>query len=452
MNFEITGYENLHLHTDNSLLDGYGMVEEYAARAKRINQQFISVSDHGMMAAIPRQITACEEHGLSPIFSCELYVNPIQPELEPGHTAEFTKNFSPEERKAFSKSCHLLAIAYNQTGYSNLVKLSSWGWLKGFYRRPRVNHEQLMKYKDGIIFTSCCYNSEIGQAFDTGGEDAANQMIEKYMAMFGENFYLELMVLDFTKQKPYDAFLVKAHDKYKIPLIMSNDVHYCEADDSKMQRLMLMIQTKTTIQEIQKKIEEDQMTDLFELQDQNLWMKSESEINEKWLKDYKDIIDYDLFKQAKANTVVICNKAKGVELDRSLKLPVLENADEKLRAEMIQGFNFRQLPKTKQYMNRLKEEYELICQKGFSSYFLLQKMMTDEARRVAPEFIRFGDGSEAVGPGRGSGVASLICYCLRITDVNPIRHDLLFSRFMSPARGGKQMKLRFSANPIDAAA
>ena len=447
----IVGFEHIHRHTDYSLLDGYATVEEYAKYSKEVNQQYLCITDHGMMAAIPQQIRMAEMYGLKNIFGCELYVKHNQPELSNGLTmAEYLKDASPEEKKAMKKSNHLLAIAYTNKGYSNLVKLTSWGWTKGYYNgKPRVNHEQLIKHKEGIIFTSCCYNGEIGQAFDKGGEEAAYQMLDKYLSMFGrENFYLEIMLLDFNKQKPYNVWVLKAAEKYKLPLLISNDCHYCRKEDSHMQRLMLMIQTKRTLQDIQRALEENQMTDLFELQDANLWMKSEEELTQKWLNDYKDVIDYDLLEIAKKNTVEICRRAEGVELDRSFKLPQLDHANEKLKEEMIKGFQARYLPKTKEYLNRLKEEYELITRKDFSSYFLIQKMMTDEARRVCKEILGWGDGSEAVGCGRGSGGGSLICYCLNITDVNPVKHGLLFSRFLSESRVGKSMKTRFTEKPI----
>lgn len=399
-----------------------------------------------MMGAVPRQIRACEEYKLGCIFGAELYVNSLQPEagsLEAMHS--FTKDLDEDQKKALRPSAHLLAIAYNETGYKNLVRLSSWGWTKGFYRKPRVNHEQLIKHKEGLLFTSCCYNSEVGRAFDSGGEDAANAMIEKYVEMFGkDHYFLELMLLDFNKQKPYDKFIVKAHEKYGLPLIISNDVHYCNQEDSKYQRLMLMVQTGKTIQDIQKAMSEDGMQDFFELQDSNLWMKSEEELNEKWFKDYQDIIPYELFCQAKLNTVKICEKAKGVQLDRSLKLPILPDADDIFREEVMKGFVRRGLPKNKTYLDRIKEEFSLITRKGFSSYFLIQKMMTDEARRVCPELLGWGDGSQAVGPGRGSAVGSLCCFCLGITAVNPVYEGLLFSRFMSEARGGRSIVLEFN--------
>lgn len=438
---EITGFEHLHLHSHFSLLDGYGLPDEYAQRAKQINQRFLTISDHGVMGAVPRQIKTCEDNKVSPIFACELYVNPLQPELKNGEqSSSFYKELEEDQKATFRKSYHLLGIAYNYIGYSNLVKLSTLGFKKGFYYRPRVNRQQLLDHKEGIIFTSCCYNSEIGQAFDKGGEEAGFRMVELYKNMFQDKFYLEMMLLDFKKQKPYDAFIIKASEKFNLPLIITNDCHVCLKEDMKMQSIMLMMQFGKTMKQVEQQQAED--GDAFEIQDQNLWMKSEEEINEKWESDYKSIIDYDIFKQAKKNTVKICEYAKGVEfqIDRTIKFPTFDDADLKLLDAIKIGIEKRKIPKNKIYSNRIKEEYELIKEKGFCSYFIIQKMITDEARRYG--------GAEAVGPGRGSIGGSLVAYIIGLIDVDPIKHDLLFSRFLSPARGGKSMKIRFSSDPI----
>lgn len=459
MSLKIDGFEHLHSHSDFSTLDGFGTVEEMGNRAVAINQKFLTISDHGMMGVVPRQIKICDKLNdqlgkdtLSPIFAVEFYVNPIQPEstgLE--FMQKFMKDLNEDEQKICKGSPHLLAIAYSEEGYKNLVRLSSWGWTKGFYRRPRVNYEQLIKHKEGLFFTSCCYNSEVGKAFDKHGEDAANEVIERYISMFGkDHYFLEIMLLDFKKQKPYDAFIIKAHEKYGLKLILTNDCHYCLEEDSHYQRLTLMVQTGKTLKEIQDAIEKNSMQDFFELQDSNLWLKSEEELNDKWEKDYKDIVPYELFTQAKLNTVEICNKAKGVELDRKLKLPILPDADERLKEEILKGIKKKDMPKTKEYTDRMKEEYSLITRKGFASYFLIQQMMTDEARRVCAELLGYGDGSQAVGPGRGSAAGSLICYILGITSVDPVYEGLLFSRFMSEARGGRSIKLEFkNMEPIN---
>lgn len=449
MHHPVMGFEHLHRHSDYSLLDGYATIEDYAHRMKDINQKYLCITDHGVLGAVPQQISVSDKFGLNPIFGCELYVNAMQPEVQTrAESAAFRKDLDPDQQKRFDKTCHLLAIAYNLQGYSNLVHLTSWAWIHGFYKKPRVNHDVLNKHKEGIIFTSGCANSEIAVALSRQGEDAAFAVLEKYIAMFGEHFYLEIMMLDFKDQKPYDVFLLKAHLKYGIPLVLTQDCHYCKKEESFNQSLMIMQQTKRTLAELEALKKSDSAADLFELQDQNLWLKSEDELNEFWEAKYQDTIDYELFKIAKANTIKICEFAKGVQLDRSLKLPRFPNDDRLLRDAVEEGFKGRACPDTKRYWDRIEEEYGLICEKEFASYFLIQKMMVDEARRVGPQLLGFGDGSECVGPGRGSICGSLVAYCIGLHDVDPIIHDLKFSRFLSPARGGKQMKIKYTVQPV----
>jgi len=445
-----TGFEHIHRHTDSSLLDGLAKVHEYAEYSKEVNQKYLAITDHGVMGAVPSQIVQCDKHNLKPIFGIEFYINPLQPKVDSRYeSAEFRKKLNEDERKIFDKSNHLLGLAYNFQGYQNLVRMSSWAWIHGFYRKPRINHEILQQHKEGIIFTSTCANSEIAQAFLRNRDDQEGfDMIEKYLAMLGrDHFYLELMMLDFKLQKPYDEFLIRAHNRFGLPLILTQDCHYCRKEHSKFQQLTLIQKNKTTLAEIQALILAGE-EDIFELQDTNLWMKSEPELNEMWETKFHDVIDYELYKQAKANTVKICELAEGVELDRTIKLPELENAPRLLRELVMAGFEERRLPKTKKYLDRIKEEYTLICKKGFASYFLIQKEMTDMARKKSPEILGWGDGTEAVGPGRGSICGSLLAYCLHLHDVESVHHNLLFSRFLSPSRGGKQMKTRFTTDPI----
>jgi DNA polymerase-3 subunit alpha len=458
MKHEVMGFEHLHLHTmHGSLLDGYGSCDEYAKRWKP-HGDYLCVSDHGMMSAIPYQIRACDPSNdpddcyrhkrLHPIYSCELYVNPLQIEYNSKEELKkYTDSLSEKDIKIFRKSYHLLAIAHSNIGYKNLVHLSSLAWLKGFYRYPRVNHEQLLKYKEGITFSSCCYASEIGKAFDSGGEDAAIAMVEKYMAMFGEHFVLEIMMLDFIKQKPYDKFIIKIADKYNLPIILSQDCHFSSPEDRKYQQIMIMIQLKKTFKDIEKAAEEEK--DILISSDKQLWMKTEEELDSYWELEYSDIIDYDIYKQAKRKTVEICRKALGVRLDRSLKLPMFDNSDEKLKEEIAKGFSFRQLPKTSKYLDRIKEEFSLISEKGFSSYFLIDKMIVDEAREVYPSLAEWATAADAVGPGRGSAAGSLIYYLLGVTDADPIQRNLSFSRFLNPARGGRHYNLEFSLPALE---
>ena len=447
------GFEHLHLHSSYSLLDGFGDPEEYADHWHH-HGQYLCISDHGMMGAIPRQIKACEaicdkigKNKISPIFACELYVNRAHFEETPDEESRkvFMDRLDPTQLEEFRvRGNHLLAIAVTNQGYQNLVRLCSWGHLYGFYGRPRVNYELLLKHKEGLIFTSCCYASEIGRAFDKMGEEAAEEVLVRYMNMFQGQFYLEIMLLDFKKQKPYDIFILKMKEKYGLPIIISNDVHYCKKEDSHYQRLMLMIQTKRTLPEIQKMIQENENQDFFELQDANLWMKSEEELNQMWFEKYSDCIPLEIFEEAKLTTVKICQMASGVSLDRSIKFPTFPDERQRLLDSVVECCKKRNIKLTGEYQKRFYEEFDLITRKGFASYILVQKMMADEARRICPKLLGWGSGREAIGPGRGSAGGSLILYLLGVTDVDPVKHGLLFSRFLSEARGGKQINLKFT--------
>ena len=343
-----------------------------------------------MLAAVPRQIKACEnineKHGrnkLTTIFASELYINRMHREATPTEEErdKLIKTLEPAELEEFKvKGSHLLAIAITQKGYQNLVRLTSWGFLNGFYGKPRVNYEMLDKHKEGLIFTSCCYASEIGRAFDKKGEEAAEEVLVRHMNMFKGQFYLEIMLLDFKKQKPYDVFILKMKEKYKLPIICSNDVHYCKKEDSHYQSLMLMVQTKRTLPDIKKAMQDNEMADFFELQDKNLWMKTEEELNDMWLQKYSDVIPLEIFEEAKMTTVKICEMAKGVELDRSIKFPVIENELKVFNHAIFDGCRKRGIAMKGEYGRRILEESDLIIRKGFVNYFLVQKKMTDEAR------------------------------------------------------------------------
>lgn len=441
---KIVGFEHLHLHTENSVLDGFGSIEEYIKRWSPYGD-YLCVTDHGLMGAIPSLITKTEQSDkkLKPIFGCELYCNPMHTVSFDSEEAreKFLNNLSPTEKDEFKVSSHILAIAINNKGYENLTKLCSLGWSQGFYRKPRVNHEMLQQYKTGIIFTSCCCASEAARNLYLFGEEKAEECVVNYKNMFGKAFFLEMMLLDFERQIPYNKFLIKMHEKYKIPMIITNDVHYAYQEDSHYQTLMLLVNSKKTLADIEKLKNEN--VDVFELQDRNLWMKTEEEINEMYEKKYKDVIPLEIFEQAKANTVTICNLASNVKIDRTVKLPRISDDEDKLKELVIKGMHKRGISlNNKLYGKRVLEELDLIYRKQFASYFLIVKSFTDEARRVCKELTGI-DGKYAVGAGRGSGVGSLVLYLLEVTDVDPIKHGLLFSRFLSENRGS-QAVLKFS--------
>lgn len=451
MKFEICGFEHNHNHGNYSLLDGISSVKDMCERAKQANMRNICITDHASMSVIPSQIRMCEEYGLNHIFGCEFYISPFQ---EPCPTKEsleqFLKNLDPEQTKQWRKNYHFLGLAFNEVGYKNLVKLNSWSYANGWGgnpRRARINRELLQAHKEGIIWSSCCYMSEIGQSFDKGGESAGEEMLQLYIAMLGkENFVLEIMMLDFEKQKPYDKFIIKMAEKYGMKIMLTQDSHYAQKEDAKQQKYTLMVRGKRTLKDIQTAIDSDPNADFFELQDQNLWMKSEDELNEFWEAKYKDIIPYEIFCSAKRESVNISNKCKNIKLDRSMKLPKIPDADSKLWDLILEGIKKRNIPKTKEYMKRILEEYDLIVRKEFSSYFLIQREIINEAKNKLSQSGL--DGANAVGPGRGSVCGSLVCYILQITDVNPIPYKLLWSRFLSESRG-KSIKFKFSDKALE---
>jgi len=445
----VVGHEHLHLHTmQGSLLDGFGSVSEYVDKCIENNNDFLCITDHGMMSAIPSQLkeidNASKKKKLHHIFGCELYVSPYHTVPTPNEDVrkKFIDELPPEEVQKLKKSYHLLALAYNETGYKNLVRLTTWGFQYGYYYKPRVNRQILKECREGIIFSSCCYNSEIGQAFDKHGPEAAEEMLKLYMDLFPSKFILEIMMLDFKKQSPYNIFILKMKEKYHLPCILTQDVHYACKEDSKFQRNMLMIQGKRTIPELEK-LKNDPDIDLFELQDTNLWFKSELELNEMWVNKFSDTIDFDIFQETKATTVNIARECKGVNLDRSIKFPSLLEEELTLKEQISKGISFRNIPKENRYHERIIEEYDLICRKGFASYFLITQKSLNGARENSKKILGWGNGREAVGCGRGSAAGSLVAYLLGITDVDPVIHGLLFSRFLSDARGGKQLILDF---------
>lgn len=425
---------HLHVHSSFSMLDGVGSHEEYCQKAKQNHQLYLCITDHGELSGIPSQIRECDKHGLPYILGVEGYIQRM-------NKPDNTKDLSVEEKKQWRKSHHILLIAYNNVGYQNLVSLTSYAHIYGYHYRPRMNFELLKKYKEGLIVTSCCIMGEVGQAFLSAGEDAAEALVLEYYEAFGENFYLELMMLDYEPQKAFDKFIVKMILKHGIKSILTQDCHYAKQEDHEAQTNLLLVQTKRTREDLEKLIASGN-TDMFEVQDKNLWLKSMPELFDFWNKTvYKEIIPEDIFLASMRMTTRICEQAKNVRIDRSIKLPSIDNADEILLEEIKKGFKKRNVPNNEVYRRRVADEFDLLVRKGFASYFLTQQKIVLEARRYCNDILGFSEDN-AVGPGRGSAASSLILYLLGVTQVDPIKHDLLFSRFLSESRG-RQLDYKF---------
>jgi DNA polymerase-3 subunit alpha len=439
MKQEITGFEHLHLHSaEASILDAVGFCHQYAEKAKKNNHQYLCLSDHGSMAAVPSQLRACDKFGTKPVIACEIYI-------QRAHNPDTFADLPPEERVKIKKSYHLLLIAASNVGYSNLVQITSFAEIHGFYYKPRVNWDVLKKFSEGLIVGSCCIMGEVGQAFVNHGEDAAEAMILDYRSVFGDNYYLEMMMIDYAPQRAFNQFLVKMHLKHNIHMVLTNDVHYVDQQDHEAQTNLLLVQSKRTRAELDKLVAAG--NDMFEVQDKQIYFKNEQQLNEKWENDFSDIIPLDIYQEAKRNTVRICQMAEGVRIDRSIKLPEIPDADEKLKEAIKVGFKKRNLPNTTEYKKRIAEEYDLITRKGFSSYFLIQQQVIDEARRYCRDVLGTSE-TNAINPGRGSAASSLVLYTMGITDIDSVHHGLLFSRFLSEARG-RAIDYKFDINLLE---
>ena len=433
-----TGFEHMHTHSHWSILDGFQTISEGCEAAKKIGSTTFALTDHGSLSGYPELLRETKKFNLSPIFGCEFYYQPNHPSSK----SDFDV-MNAEDRKKIKKSYHLIGIAKNEKGYKNLIKLSSWSHLVGKYFKPRLNKEILKTYQDNIAWSSCCCSSEMGVALlQEENEDKAEQLVKEYKEML-DDFRMEIMLIDYKLQPDYNKFILKMSDKYGIPVHLTNDVHYATQDCSQYQRKMIMINTRSTIASVEEKLAEDPESDIFELQDSTLFMRSELELNAAWQNKHS-YIDFDLFQQSKTNAVKLANDCRGVKIDSTPKLPVIENAEEKLAEALQDGLRMRGVAKSRKYLYRLREEYDLICRKGFCSYFMTLVKIMDEAKRMTPQILGYGSPFDAIIPGRGSGVGSLCLYVLGITDVDPIKHDLLFSRFLSENRGGKSLKLKFS--------
>lgn len=407
---------HLHLHTDYSLLDGFGMVEEYVNKCIEFEMEYFCVTDHGMGAAIPRQIEVCKEKNIIPIFGSELYVNNFH------HLVPQFSDLDDDMKLKVRKNNHLLIIAKNNIGYNNLINLISSGWIDGFYYRPRVSFEKIKDNHEGLICTTACIGSEFNRMiFDENYKDL-DVLIKNYKDVFGDDFYWELELHDMKEQKLANKIGLKIAEKYNIQLIVTNDVHYCEADDAENQNLMINLDRYSS-----------SSNKNFDFHTDQLWFKSENEMDESWDKFHKDIIPFDLYTEAKNNTIKIC-KSCLVDVDTSPKFPQIDNDKELLLKYCMEGMKKRNLINDNIYKERLKREYKLICDKGYESYFLIVKNVVDFCKK----------NNHAVGPGRGSAAGSLLSYLLGITQVDPIKHGLIFERFLNPARGGKFAKLQFS--------
>lgn len=390
-------FVHLHSHTEFSLLDGSNKIKEYVKRVKELGMNAAAITDHGVMYGCMDFYKYAREEGIKPIIGCEVYVAP---------GSRFDKEISGGEERYH----HLILLAENNTGYSNLCKIVSIGFTEGYYYRPRVDFEVLKQYHEGIIACSACIAGEVARYILKGMMDEARQTARKYQDCFGkDNYFLELQDHGMAEQRTVNSALLTISQELSIPLICTNDIHYTYAEDAEPHELLLCMQTgKTMKDENRLKYEGGQF-----------YVKSEQEM--------RALFPYAL--EALENTQKIADRCN-VEIEFGhTKLPhfeVPEGYDSWTYLNKLcdDGLRERYPDRVEELRERLDYELGVIKKMGYVDYFL-----------IVWDFINYAkENGIMVGPGRGSAAGSIVSYCLKITNIDPIRFSLLFERFLNPER------------------
>ena len=390
-------FTHLHVHTEYSLLDGSNKIREYVARVKELGMDSAAITDHGVMYGVIDFYRAAKEAGINPILGCEVYVAP-------------GSRFDREAGSGDDRYYHLVLLAENNQGYSNLMKIVSRGFVEGFYYKPRVDLELLREYHEGIIALSACLAGEVARFLTRGIYEEARAAALRYQDIFGKgNFFLEMQDHGIPQQQTVNQQLMKMHRETGIELVATNDVHYTFAEDAEPHDVLLCLQTG------KKLADEDRMR----YEGGQYYVKSPGEMER--------LFPYAL--EALENTHKIAERCH-VDIEFGVtKLPKYDvpqgyTSWEYLNKLCFEGLEERYQPVTDKLKERLEYELSTIKNMGYVDYFL-----------IVWDFIKYArDHDIMVGPGRGSAAGSLVAYTLGITQLDPIRYDLLFERFLNPER------------------
>ena len=390
-------FTHLHVHTEYSLLDGSNKIKEYVDRVKALGMDSAAITDHGVMYGVIDFYRAARAAGINPILGCEVYVAP-------------GSRFDREAGSGDDRYYHLVLLAENNQGYSNLMKIVSKGFVEGFYYKPRVDLSLLEKYHEGIIALSACLAGEVARFLTRGMYEDAKKAALRYQDIFGKgNFFLELQDHGIPEQQNVNQQLLKMHRETGIELVATNDVHYTLAEDAQPHDVLLCLQTG------KKLADQDRMR----YEGGQYYVKSPEEMERL----------FPYAPEALENTHKIAQRCH-VEIEFGVtKLPKFDVPEgytswEYLNELCFRGLEERYQPVTEELKERLNYELSTIRNMGYVDYFL-----------IVWDFIKYArDHDIMVGPGRGSAAGSLVAYTLGITQLDPIRYDLLFERFLNPER------------------
>ncbi len=392
-------FSHLHCHTQYSLLDGAAGIEPLIESAERRDIPAVAITDHGNLYGVPEFYTTAQKSDVQPIIGCEFYLTPsgIQDQSDPTRY-------------------HQVLLAKNQTGYENLMQLSSTSFLEGFYYKPRIDLDLLRKHHEGLVATTCCLQGQVPQMILNQGEEAAQEKFEEYLDIFGDDYYIEIQDHDIDDQHTVNEVLLRWAREYDVEVLATNDVHYVNQQDHEAQDILLCLQTGDDYND------PDRMrfsNDQFYLKDSAGMMEALTGIPEEFQRE------------ALVNTNKVADKCSfdlpmGDLLMPHYPIPDgFEGMDGYLRHLTFERAKERYGdPLPQKVVNRLNHELGIIADEGYSGYFLIVQDFTDAAREL----------DVRVGPGRGSAAGSCVSYCLGITNVDPLEYDLLFERFLNPER------------------
>ena len=389
-------FTHLHVHTQYSLLDGTAQLEPLLDSAKEKGFKSLAITDHGVMYGAVEFYAEAVKRGIKPIIGCEVYTAP---------GSRFSRAQTSD-----SPYGHLVLLCKNNVGYKNLMTLVSYAFTEGYYYKPRVDMELLKKYSDGLIALSGCLKGDVSACLVSGNYSAAVKKAKEYSEIFGkDNFYLEIQNHGLEEQQIVIDGMIKISKELSLPLAATNDVHYIEKEDSILQDVLTCIQTG-------KKLDDEDRLKFF---GQEFYLKSPEEMEKL----------FGFIPEALSNTSEIANRCNvTLDFDR-IHLPKIELETELSHFEYLKKLCYEGAVKkygeiTEKIKSRLTYELETIDKMGYTDYFL-----------IVWDFIKFAkDNKIPVGPGRGSAAGSIVSYTLNITEVDPIKYDLLFERFLNPER------------------
>jgi DNA polymerase-3 subunit alpha len=390
-------FVHLHVHTQYSLLDGACLLDRLIDKAVKYKLPALAITDHGNLFGIIKFYTRCMKKGIKPLIGCEIYV---------AVESRFKKDYKMGEDSNY----HLILLAKDEEGYKNLIKLVSLANLEGFYYKPRIDDELLQEYNKGLVCLSSCLKGKIPSLILSDRISEAYKVADRYLNIFGkENFYLEIMENGLEEQKRVNKYLLKIAKELNIPLVATNDIHYLEKNEAFAHEVLLCIQTQTTLSD----------PNHFRFNSDTFYFRSPEEMKS----IFKDI------PEAIKNTLEITQKCNLILDFSKIHLPHFPLPEGETESSFLKKIVYQNLPKrysnlTEEVKKRVEYELKVIEDTGFCSYFL-----------IIWDLVKFAKERKIpVGPGRGSAAGSIVSYILGITDIDPLKYNLLFERFLNPAR------------------